>query len=162
MTQEEKAKAYDEIIGRAKKELDVCGSQDCDAAKQIFRLFPELRESENEKIRKEIIEDYKISKRLFSTKEEEKIIDKKIAWLEKQGEKLPVGFYYVNSEGKKFYSDTFKYGDVILHVEKQDEQKPAWSEEDEKMIDAALQLAHEYGRHGLWYWLKSLKQRMEE
>ena len=47
-----------------------------------------------------------------------------IAWLEKQGEKLPAGFYYVNSEGKKFYSDTFKYGDITLHVEKQDQQKP--------------------------------------
>lgn len=39
--------------------------------------------------------------------------------LEKQDEKLPVGFYYVNSEGKKFYSDTFKYGNMTLHVEKQ-------------------------------------------
>ena len=39
------------------------------------------------------------------------------------------------------------------------EQKPAWSEEDEKMIEAALQFAHEYGRHGLWCWLKSLRPR---
>lgn len=46
-----------------------------------------------------------------------------IAWLEKQGEKLPMGFYFVNSEGKKFYSDTFKYGDVILHIEKQGKQE---------------------------------------
>lgn len=39
------------------------------------------------------------------------------------------------------------------------EQKPAWSEEGEKMIEAALQFAHEYGRHGLWCWLKSLKDK---
>ena len=37
----------------------------------------------------------------------------------------------------------------------------SWSEDDEKMIDAALQFAHEYGRHGLWCWLKSLKDRIE-
>ena len=52
---EEKAKRYDEALNRAKKELDTCGSQDCDAARQIFRLFPELKESEDEKIKNEII-----------------------------------------------------------------------------------------------------------
>ena len=44
MTIEEKAKAYDEALEQAKKELNTCGSLDCDAARQIFRLFPELRE----------------------------------------------------------------------------------------------------------------------
>ena len=39
-------------IERAKKELDTCGSQDCDAVRQIFRLFSELKESEDERIRK--------------------------------------------------------------------------------------------------------------
>ena len=56
------------------------------------------------------------------------------AWLEKQSEKLPAGFYYVNSDGKKFYSDTFKYKDVTLHVEKQDEQK-AINDTDEDMVE---------------------------
>ena len=44
----------------------------------------------------------------------------------------------------------------IAWIEKQGAQKQEWSEEDEKMIESAIQLAHEYGRHGLWFWLKSL------
>lgn len=82
-------------------------------------IFPQLRKNEDEKIRKEILQF--IKKRDISGCDYD--YDKWIAWLEKQGEKLPVGFYYVNSEGKKFYSDTFKYGDLTLHVENQDEQK---------------------------------------
>jgi len=82
-------------------------------------VFPQLRKNEDEKIRKEILQF--IKKRDISGCDYD--YDKWIAWLEKQGEKLPVGFYYVNSEGKKFYSDTFKYGDLTLHVENQDEQK---------------------------------------
>lgn len=50
MTIEEKAKAYYEALERAQKELAACGSMDCDAARQIFRLFPQLRESEDKKI----------------------------------------------------------------------------------------------------------------
>ena len=83
-----------------------------------LEIFPELTESEDERIRNEII-DY------LSTADDKELIpyESWIAWLEKQDKKLPVGFYYVNSKGEKFYSDTFKYGDVILHVEKQCDQK---------------------------------------
>ncbi len=88
-------------------------------------LFPDLYESEDERIRKTLIRIFKkadMGGKIFG----EGITYKQVvAWLEKQGEKLPVGFYYVNSEGKKFYSDTFKYGDFTFHVEKQDEQIPA-------------------------------------
>jgi hypothetical protein len=41
-------KKYKEALERAKKELGTCGSYDCDAARQIFRLFPELKESKVE------------------------------------------------------------------------------------------------------------------
>lgn len=177
MTQAEKAKVYDKALEKARKELQTCGSQDCDAARQVFRLFPELKESEDERIKREILdlvsiagngnqfeeikdwldkkivvnnitmdeynenvkalmpelaesEDERIRKELLEhCKNQAKLyiytgnkcpqIQSWISWLEKHGEKLPVGFYYVNSEGKKFYSNTFKYGDVTLHVEKQ-------------------------------------------
>lgn len=39
---EDYKKKYEDALERAKEELQHCGSQDCDAAKQIFRLFPEL------------------------------------------------------------------------------------------------------------------------
>ena len=87
-TIEEKAKAYDEVLERAKKELNICGSQDCDAARQIFRLFPELAESEDERIMKDIIDFInRVYERqaLIITDEER---DNWIAWLEKQGERV--------------------------------------------------------------------------
>ena len=116
MTQKEKAelcdKAYDKVAARFG--LNVANE-----------IFPELKESEDERIRKALIQ-------LVNQCDEELLhpdnARQMLAWLEKQGEKLPVGFYYVNSEGKKFYSDTFKYGDVTLHVEKQGEKdKPTYN-----------------------------------
>lgn len=86
-------------------------------------LFPDLYESEDERIRKMLIRIFKkadMGGKIFG----EGITYKQVvAWLEKQGEQLPVGFYYVNSEGKKFYSDTFKCGDFTFHVENQGGQK---------------------------------------
>ena len=78
---------------------------------------PELKESEDERIRK-ALKEYFINS--FQNNGVAAILGVHIkdilAWLEKQGEKLPVGFYYVNSEGRKFYSDKFKYGNMILSV----------------------------------------------
>ena len=76
MTYEEK---YKQALKVAKKELQACGDLDCDAARQIFRLFPELKEDEDEKIRKELIEFVK-SRGGFK--------QEYITWLEKQGEKI--------------------------------------------------------------------------
>lgn len=80
---EEKAKAYDKIMNRVKKELDACGSQDCDAARQIFRLFPELAESEDERIRKELLNAFQESEDslyMVLTPHRRELF---IAWLEK-------------------------------------------------------------------------------
>ena len=71
-------KKYKQALERAKEELRVCGSQDCDAARQIFRFFPEL-ENEDERIRKALYADI----RTYIPNERG---DKYIAWLEKQEE----------------------------------------------------------------------------
>ena len=132
MNYEEK---YKEALERARKELDVCCSQDCDAAKQIFRLFPELAESEDEKVRKAII--HFISHTPTVPKG---IIGKEtmIAWLEKQGEKKP-------EENK---------GNI-------GEISPNWREEDEKEMAA---IEHHLNNCGASItsilWLKSLKDRV--
>ena len=48
-------KRYNEALEQAKKELKTCGDLQCDAARQIFRFFPELKENEKvERIRKAI------------------------------------------------------------------------------------------------------------
>ena len=55
MTIEEKARAYDEALKRAKAAIDVAA--DKDLVKGVATtIFPELRESEDERIRKEIVE----------------------------------------------------------------------------------------------------------
>ena len=111
-------KLYEDAIFRMNKWVE--GSEIIDPKEVAEFVFPELKESEDEKIRKEII-DFVVGNTISKDGRREIYL----AWLEKQSEKLPVGFYYVNSEGKKFYSDTFKYGDFTFHVENQGEQIPA-------------------------------------
>jgi|GEM_PF-5924382 len=72
---------YKKALEKAQKELQSCGSKDCDAVRQIYRFFPELKESEDERIRKSIIaiiNNYVDNSNTFKPK--------MIAWLEKQGE----------------------------------------------------------------------------
>ena len=84
---EEKAKRYDEVIERVRKELQACGSVDCDAAKQIFRFFPELKESEDEGMVKFIKNQlFNIKKTITENYELDAKLTKAINWLEKQGE----------------------------------------------------------------------------
>ena len=87
MTIEEKAKAYDEALERMKSwmrgEHPECFTE---AQKAAEFIFPELKESEDEKVRKEIIAVFKGE--ISYTSEED--AQKYIAWLEKQGEEKPL------------------------------------------------------------------------
>lgn len=135
----------------------------------IEAAFPELEESEDEKIRKNLIGYIKgISK--YEVCEETK--DSWIAWLEKQGKdgqnpkhfELKAGHWYIChrafccradhltvKEGERFMceKDGVVKGFVVKEPEKyfkevcapapmEDEQKPAWSEEDEERIKNIL------------------------
>lgn len=76
-TIEEKAKAYNEVLGRAKSLVDFCSDNEL---KTLKFVFPELKEYEDDRIRKEIL-DY---------------IDKStgckrwVAWLEQQGKPVEI------------------------------------------------------------------------
>ena len=83
---EEKAQRYDEALEMARKELLTCGSTDCEAARQIYRFFPELKESEDEKIRKELLDYCKNKAEKYPNDPKYKNISAWIAWLEKRGE----------------------------------------------------------------------------
>ena len=94
MTEKEKAEAYDKAIERAKKLYGNGITEE---------IFPELKESEDERIRKEIIELLRnwaslhyISKEQFS---------ERMAWLEKQGK---------NSADK--IEPRFKVGDWVVFI----------------------------------------------
>ena len=79
---EEKAKRYDELKVTA-QELEHDG---CFDKITLFDLFPELEESEDEKIRKKLIEAVKGDMVVGGTKDKQLAL----AWLEKQGEKESV------------------------------------------------------------------------
>ena len=84
MTPEEKAKAYDKAIKVARSKI----KNDKDNVlyeEDITDIFPELKENENEKIRKELIETIHLAYDCgFSLNKKQH--DKYIAWIEKQGE----------------------------------------------------------------------------
>ena len=74
----EKAKAYDEAIERAKK---LYGNGIAEG------IFPELKESDDDRIRKWIIDDirYNMNNEPLNNSEYKKKAEKAIDWLEKQG-----------------------------------------------------------------------------
>lgn len=80
MTQEEKAKAYDEALERAKSFQQKYGGD------YAGYIFPELRESEDERIRKELI-NYILYKAKGVSEEQE---HSWVVYLEKQKEQKPV------------------------------------------------------------------------
>lgn len=96
---------------------------------------PELKESEDERMVKFI------KKQLFNIKKtitENYVLDAKLTkaidWLEKQGQTFT----------KKDVDDAYLKGvcDTKQELEKQGEQKPAWSEEDEKLFNKIGDLIH--------------------
>lgn len=156
MTTEEKAKAYDEAIEKIKYVMDR-GVEPILNKADLQSIFPELRESEDERIRKELIEFIKIKLKL-AEESEYKTEDWKrwIAWLEKQKgiewkpskDEMDVLYalcYITNTIDDrkdailtKLYQDLKReffngasYENMFPKEEKQKEQKPAkWSEED--------------------------------
>ena len=93
LTIEEKAKRYDEALERAKKLYNDGNSP---VATTVEEIFPELKESEDERIGKELIEFVK-SRGGFK--------QEYIAWLEKQGKKK----YAWDEEDEKMCQETIDW-----------------------------------------------------
>ena len=88
MTQEEKAKAYDEALAHAKLLLKIIGNATLGnlvLKNEFENMFPELRESEDERIRKAIYNALKYLETELSWDflDDVDILDV-YAWLEKQ------------------------------------------------------------------------------
>ena len=191
MTQEEKAKAYDEALERARSYHE---DKNCfEYLKGVLEnIFPELKESEDERIRKEILEFVTIVADSKSNKMEW------IAWLEKQGEQKEYTFkslprlldMIVPTSNTKAYcqklidtlvkegyaTDAKIVGEclkkmngekVALATMDEKQEKPKWSEEDEKIMKGAVSFLIEFRNKGYENavacidWLKSIKQRLE-
>jgi hypothetical protein len=184
MTIEQKAAAYDEAIERAKKVLLDCTSEE---QKVVEYITPELKESDDEKMRKGIIRnlEYLMDRAEGFVKDE---LKERIAWLEKQARKpteLPKGEDYgidglyavidilQNTLGKV---DGYQTDDGILEhkcaistVKKLYEKKPvAWSEEDDVNLvraqafikNTSLKDVDEI-KESVLTWITSLKGRVQ-
>lgn len=163
-TIEEKAKAYDEAFERFKSFKEKYYTEDTNLGDVIFdktgemqkdfeQIFPELRESEDEKIRKEII---KFIQDFCNPCDPD--CDKWIAYLEKKEQK-PVeratmrDFNYHEGESdEKAWSRLFailNYAEATSDDTPEEEiqaltnwiegkQKPAWSEEEERILKGVI------------------------
>lgn len=163
---EEKVKAYDEALEQAQKELAACGSINCDAARQIFRLFPQLRESEDERIRKILIRIVKgaCDKYGIKYKGDEITEEKLIAYLEKQKDHFrddtkkveKQDYSGLNDLERAIHRGFLSAGGknvpvtIIKETAKEclEQMKPAeWSEEDETRLTNILIMLKEYVIH---------------
>jgi len=124
LTIEQKAQRYDEALKRA-KECHIDGLSLHQPVKDVLEhVFPELAESEDERIRKELIRAFKSLNtiKVWNGIERTDII----AWLEKQGEQKPVFEIKTPEESLGIDSDTYnKIVDECIYGE----QKPADVEE---------------------------------
>ena len=153
-------------------------------------LIPELVESEDEKIRKYVIDYFKGNKEELSEgfKWNGITVEEVIDWLEKQGEQKPVVIATKFREGDtikpKAYNENHLIKkitdkgyvldvDIAIPFKDEDvwelvEQKPEWSEEDKRCLMSAIaaceQAADEY-EHSQEYidaidWLRSIKDKI--
>ena len=152
---EQKAKRYDEAMNELRDLHDNYNeiSRLVDFKQELERIFPELIESEEERIRKEIINYFEYYPNIIVKKERR---SDWIAWLEKQGKKpmdkvepkfhegdiiihKELGGDYIHNPHKIIQVDILdkKYrleGGLVAHFGEQDdyelvEPNPAWSEE---------------------------------
>ena len=191
LTIEQKAQRYDEALKRAKNTIEV-NQTIPDIVECVESLFPELKESEDERIRKELIEqvvyivpnndEVDSEGNVLSTYQ--KRIDKYRAWLEKQGGQKPVEW----SEEDKVILNNIIWGVHMKSIKPLDEMedrskykkyedflkslparfslqpKAEWSEEDSMHLTNAIIAAEkEWGSESSTSkWLKSLKSQKEE
>ena len=182
MTQEEKAKAYDEAIERARKRYKECLEQGVVGMAENFAMvFPELQESEDERIRKMLVELVKNCGELNFT---EVSREAALAYLEKHKEQKPVEWSEEDENKIKDIIDYLECWDDFDHGSESFEEyrkrmegnirfmkslrpqlKQEWSEEDEAELNNILTFIKKDipisgdTRREFYAWLKSLKPK---
>lgn len=219
MTTEEKAKAYDEALKKTRIYRDNARiAEDYVAVARYENIFPELRESEDEKTRKRLIKFISDVKRISESgrnswavrKDDAEMCNTFLSYLEKQKEQKPSIFppglgevhwnpipsgkdvhkwnlpddfeeavYKVANFISPFNSQeelrkvSHRFAEQLLDIAKKDEQKPAWSEEDEVYLQDALWCVNQAAKMArgendmgaCWSaerWLKSLRPVKQE
>ena len=174
MTQEEKAKAYDEALEKIREGLQPLpdGAKISGVTRAFLEeVFPELKESEDERIRKDLLAFIK-APYVYDFIVHDRV-DPWIAWLEKQGE--PKQEWSKEDENRfqniiaciedcykeKDAQDLIRWFKSLIHQPKQ-----VWSKADIKMLELIIdgyQNTEDFSKvDGVFVdWLKSLKDRMK-
>ena len=131
-------KKYNEALERARKiHNEIINNEIIGFPDRIREIFPELRESEDERIRKWIIEEFKIHYD-FESPSLNPMVEKALAWLEKQKKQE-------NASASTMIPSCWEV--------EQKEQKPAeWSEEDKRLIEYAIERARKDAVQDLAVW----------
>ena len=173
MTIEEKAKAYDKVVSKLRDFISQ-GVNPLITRADVQDFFPELKESDDEKIRKTItavIGCYDSENSYFKEVSKKKCI----AWLEKQGRiikenlLLPFKEYdklmeSINRQKKEGYEAGYKQG----LIDSKSDQKPAeWSKDDEDNLNSAIYYIRRepyraYDVEPIVEWLRVLKDRVQQ
>jgi len=175
-------KAYKESIERAKNYISGHHT-DVDPRSAMECVFPELRESEDENIRQDIIDwliNYKDNVQV-DLKDEE--VDRWVSWLEKQGEQKVINEYNEHEPTSyeiEKWNGAYEKGYDIGYMNGKNEQKPTdaiaemnptWSEDDEKKMNKLVSLCTNFKNSNtqlysvylefqeLIDWLKSIRHR---
>jgi hypothetical protein len=151
---EQKARAYDEAIERANSLLS---SNELGNA-WIYKLLPELEESEDEGIKEELkkVLDECLNVRPQIVEETQYI--RLIDWLEKQGEQKSANWFQELED--KLANATPKQ--LAEWKEKYFKEEPAeWSEEDEAKLKSILFHIEDVENKDVIDWLKSIKDRVQ-
>lgn len=147
MATEEKAKAYDEALEKAKELLD--SPRTCFDIAQLKGIFPELAESEDERIRKHLVEIVEIY--WGKTNDPDKAKD--LAWLEKQKEstdesdKIAAAYQLGLADGRKQKEQKPVDNDKVVKISGPGLFSPGTttiSVEDKKEQDALMKAVQEY------------------
>jgi hypothetical protein len=172
---EQKAKAYDEALKKARMYRDNAKAvEEYAAVARYENIFPELRESEDERIRKclaDCVSWFGEDSDFFAKHNLTKV--QVLAYLKKQKEQKPTLVDKLRSVSTPAEENWFE---IQKKWEKEDEQKPAeWSEEDEKMLNqilgdlewARLKAIHIEDKNRIPYekksaWLKSLRPQPDK
>jgi len=149
---------YEKALSKAREFYNARFATDSEN-EMLEQIFPQLRESEDEKIREgliALIKNWNYPQELFTTKQN--ILD----WLEKQGEKeqkvpeqcLKCNEYEIGYKAGYTHGCTAGYNRAVKEADEQKEQKPAelatncsqqeWSEEDEKMLKGTIEAISAY------------------
>lgn len=171
-TLEEKARAYDEAVNKLRRFM-ARGVEPLITRADVQDFFPELKESKDEMIREKLIEFFKDWGKRLSHCWGLSIPDI-LAWLENQSEsdEIKAKEFLINKGYPIDANGTFPtyeemYNIIREGLEKQVEQKPKWSDEDEERLQSCIIALQGKGLMGGVdtmdsKWLKSLKQRLEQ